>query len=285
MTKVQNNIKHTLEQEIQKNSWNALWLGYVCFANSLLAERVWQGKVGGLPPGGLDGEDIVETVFVKIFDNTLNCEIGVEFEAFIKQSIKATVSHLAISKENVLTVSQFFESKDAIRVCNMLDFASYPEKCQYKMFPSKMFNLTAEQIISEFLQFIKKDACLTKIAKIFVFNGVVFEECFKEIYDSAGLMKCLISNGYIDQKGEVQNEFWILGSSSQMKLDEKFNSQKRVIFLIIARSVMIEKPRDIAEWMNMDIRVIYNITKKMKRYLLSFKNKMKCSNGGDDDEK
>ncbi|MBU0497060.1 MAG: hypothetical protein KKG04_03795 [Candidatus Thermoplasmatota archaeon] len=167
----------------------------------------------------------------------------------------------------------------------MLDFVSYPEKCQYEMFPSPMFNLPVEKIISEFMQFIKKDVCLTKVAKVFVFNGIVFEDCFKEIYDSAGLMKCLVSNGYIDQDGEVQNKFWILGDSSQMRLDEKYDPHKKMIFLIISRSINIEKPRDIAEWLQMDIRAIYNIKRRMKRSLLLFKEKMIDFNGGNSDEK
>ena len=285
MTKIQKSIKETFEKELQKHNWSDIRLDYICFANYLLAAKTWQGKVGGMPPGGLDGEDLVETVFVKILENKLTCKEGVEFDAFVKQSIRATISHLANTVENINTVSSYFYSKEAMCVCNMLDFVSYPEKCQHEMFPSKMFNLTVDQIISEFMQFVKCDHVLTKVAKIFLLNGAVFEECFYDIDQSKALINCLIANGYIDQHGEVQNKFWILGDSSLMKLDEKFNAHKKMIFLIISRSINIEKPKDIAQWLNVELNDIYYIKKKMKRYLLRFKNKMEDFNGGNTDEK
>lgn len=285
MTKIQKSIKDTFEQELLKENWANTRLDYVRFADSLLSSKTWQGNKGGIPPGGLDGEDLVETVFVKILEGKLSCKEGVEFDAFVKQAIRAIVINLANTKENFNTVSSYFYSKEAMCVCNLLDFVSSPEKCQYEMFPSPMFNLPIEKIISEFMQFIKKDVCLTKVAKVFVFNGIVFEDCFQEIDDPSGLIKCLMANGYIDQEGEVQNKFWILGDSSHLKLDEKFNAHKKMIFLIISRSINIEKPRDIAQWLNVELKDIYYIKKKMKRYLLRFKNKMEVFNGGNSDEK
>ncbi|MCK5580741.1 MAG: hypothetical protein KAJ18_05655 [Candidatus Omnitrophica bacterium] len=285
MTKIQNSIKETFEKELQKENWSTIRVDYICFANSLISSKTWQGIRGGIPPGGLDGEDLVEIVFVKILEGKLSCKEGVEFVAFVKQAIRAIVINLVNTKENFNTVSNYFYSKEAMKVCSMLDFISSPEKCQYEMFPSKMFNLTVEQIISAFLRFIKHDSLLTKVAKIFLFNGAVFEECFHDLKDGNLLIKSLTVNGYVDLNGEVQNKFWVLGSSDKMRLDKDFEAHKKVIFLIIRRSTDIEKPRDIAQWLNIGINDIYYIKKKMKRYLLRFKNKMEDSNGGNYDQK
>ena len=353
MTIIRKSVKEAFEKAIKKKSWQSHLSDYVEYANYHISQDEWQGEKSGVASGGLDGEDIVEIIFIKILEDRLNSNYGVvgkrqfdkekldyknifqklikngwaekinskkvlltinldkeknrmakifgqisskilpilehsvkdiEFDAFIKMSIRATVNHLATSKENVITVSNYFYSKQAMKVYNILDFVSYPEQCQYEMFPSKMFNFTVEQIISKFLDFIKHDSGLTKVAKILVFDGAVFEECFQNISNADCLIACLTSNGYIDHEGEVQNKFWILGNADEMKLDNAFVAHRKVIFLMISRSINIEKPKDVAEWLHIARDDIYNIKRRMKRHLLLFKKKMGYFNGGKNNE-
>jgi len=99
MTKIESDLKKTLQEEIQADNWKSLRCGYICFANSLIADHAWQGYTGGIPPGGVDGEDILEIVLLKILEGKLSCNVGVEFEAFIIQSIKSEVSNLSKTTE------------------------------------------------------------------------------------------------------------------------------------------------------------------------------------------
>ena len=56
-----------------------------------------------------------------------------------------------------------------------------------------------------------------------------------------------------------------------MDLSETFSDQRKMIFLMIHQSLNVQKPREIASWLNLDINTVYAMKQKMNRYILKFK--------------
>ena len=148
-----------------------------------------------------------------------------------------------------------------------------PDPDEHNSFYTKYSDEFIQTILNDFLAYVSKDPLLTKVSKIFVYSGVVFEECFEGMVEDAGdLIFHLTKQGYINVEGEVQYKFWKLTNEKDFKLPERFNAQRKMIFLIINQSLNIERPKEIASWLNLDSGVIYTVKQKMNRYIERFRD-------------
>jgi hypothetical protein len=284
MVIVTTTIKNALEKEVSLSSWKDLREGCVRYANSLIRQMIWRGVKGGVPPGGCDGEDIVDTILVKVFEERLTCQPGVECKAFLIQSIKAEVSHLARGKENRETISEQYFPENLDHPVSLLDTYVNEQDQTLRVYS----DLTEEYIrrfLDGFLEFVRGDEILCKITKIFIYNGAVFPECFAELGSEAEiLMVNLRQGGYLNEEGEVQARFWSLSNYTQLQLPSAFERHQKTIFLIISESLNIRKPREIARWLRLDIMVVFNKRRQMKRYLQKYQKIMGNHKGGHNHE-
>lgn len=275
MIKVASTAQETLKELRKGDTWASFWQEGVQYAEKRINQEIWfgvKGAKGGVPPDCKMGVDIVDLVIKKILSGRLTCKPNVDFTAFFYRTIRTEVRLLARSKKNLDMISDQTGSGDTRKNFSMFDI-NPPDPDEHNSFYTKYSDEFIQTILNDFLAYVSKDPLLTKVSKIFVYSGVVFEECFEGMVEDAGdLIFHLTKQGYINVEGEVQYKFWKLTNEKDFKLPERFNAQRKMIFLIINQSLNIERPKEIASWLNLDAGVIYTVKQKMNRYIERFRD-------------
>jgi len=260
-----------LRKELESDSWPATKADCCKFAYARMKSMTWKGIKGGVPPGGLIAEDFLNIVINKTLEGALTCSNEVPCVAFLKKSIMSELSNLAKSKENKITKSEYELTADLAKnesLFNWLHIDTYHEEVY-----SDMTEEFIESLLPELLEFVRSDEIIFKIVKMFIHAGVVFPENFHYYaYDGDALIEELEGNGYIGCEGNVLPRFWALKRSSDLKLSTQFADYRDAIFTIINQSLNITKPRDIARWLRLDVKVVYNKKKKLERKIRKFKS-------------
>ena len=271
MVKIRSSVQKTLVEQMRLGSWSAFRLDCIKYADKRIVQHIWFGAKGGVPPNGKTGSDIFDLVIKKIQSGRLNCKPDVDFKAFMFRTIRAEISLLAKSKKNLKFISDQLYSNKSMKGFSLYDFTP-SNTDEHNKFYSKYSDGFIEQILNDFLNGVRNDKHLAMITKVFVYSGVVFEDSFEGIvYNPKALVQALNLQGYIDENGEVQHKFWQLTDATQFELPQEFLEQRKMIFLMIHQSLNVEKPKDIASWLNMDIKTVYAMKQKMNRYIKKFK--------------
>ena len=274
MVKIRFTVQKTLREQMRQGSWSAFRLDCVKYAEKWIAQQYWFGAKGGVPPKGKTGADIVDLVIKKVQTGRLNCKPNVDFTSFMYRTIKAEVRLLAKSKKNLKFTSDQIYSNKSMGSFSLYDLTP-ANTDEHNKFYSKYSDGFIEKILKDFLNYVRSDRLLAMITKIYVYSGVVFDTCFDGIVlEPKQLVHELNLKGYIDENGEVQDRFWKLTDATQMELSESFSDQRKMIFLMIHQSLNVQKPREIASWLNLDINTVYAMKQKMNRYILKFKKEL-----------
>lgn len=269
MVKIKESARIALEKEIKKGSWPNLKKECCRYARCICRRKRWQGVNGGVPPGGYDAEDFVEVVILKTLSGKLRCEQEIELKVFLFQSIKWEILGLARKTENkLMRAEQYFEQGS--RFNNVFDWITVMPK-NPKILLSELEEEEKHEILIGFLDFVKEDIALFRIAKIFILPGVVYPECFLGVVDDIDeLITDLELNGYVNKDGEVQSVFWRLKDYSSMKLCPRFYGKKRKVYAVILKSLLVERPMQISSWLHIDVTEIYEIRRRMGRSILRY---------------
>ncbi|MCA9408608.1 MAG: hypothetical protein H6755_05990 [Candidatus Omnitrophica bacterium] len=263
-------FKNKLMKELESDSWPTLKEDCCKFAYARMKSMFWKGVKGGTPPGGLVAEDFLYIVISKVFDGILNPKPDVPCVSFLKQSIKSELSNLSKSKENKITNSEDVLTDDLAKNESLFNWLYIDSEYEEKY--SDMTEEFIESLLPELLEFVRSDEVITKIVKMFIYAGVVFPENFHYYaYDGQALIEELEEKGYLGCEGNVLPKFWALKRSSGLKLSTQFADYRDAIFTIINQSLNITKPRDIARWLRLDVKVVYNKKKKLERKIRKFK--------------
>ncbi|MCA9407177.1 MAG: hypothetical protein KC733_00675 [Candidatus Omnitrophica bacterium] len=275
MIKVKSTVQKTLKEQMKTDAWPLFWQECVGYAEKRFDQEIWfgvKGAKGGVPPDCKMGVDIVNLVIKKVLTGRRNCEPDVDFKAFFFRTIKSEISLLAKSKRNLNATSIEVLSDKSKKHYTLFDITE-SEFEEHNDFYNRYSDEFIESVLHNFLNFVRKDPLLAMITKIFIYSGVIFEECFAGIVQNEReLVLHLTKLGYINREGEVQAKFWQLTNASQLILPAKFNHQQKMIFLIINQSLNIEKSREIASWLNLDVNVVYTMKQKMNRYIERFRD-------------
>lgn len=275
MVKVASTAQETLKTLRKSESWPEFWQDGVAYAEKRIDQEIWfgiKGAKGGVPPDCKMGVDIVDLVIKKILSGRLNCKPDVDFTAFFYRTIRSEVKLLAKSKKNMDMMSDQQTSGETKKDFSLFDIMP-PDTDEHNDFYAKYSPEFIETILHNFLNFVRKDPLLVKVSKIFVYSGVIFEDCFQGMVDDEReLIFHLKKEGYISPEGEVRLKFWKLHNEAELKLPDQFKPHRKMIFLIINQSLNIEQPREIASWLNLDSSAVHRVKQKMKRYIERFRD-------------
>ncbi|MCA9398590.1 MAG: hypothetical protein KC618_02490 [Candidatus Omnitrophica bacterium] len=273
MVKVTTTIQDALKEEMASDSWPELRLDCCKFALSRMSSMKWKGVKGvdgGVPPGGHTVEDIFDIVVCKTLDGSLNCGKNVPCVAFLKKSIMSVLSNLAKLSENKITSPESAFTSKLDTKESFFNWVHTDAQDQEEIY-SEFTEEYIEKLLPTLLDFFRNDEVLFKITKIFLYAGAVFPECFHYYaYDAKALISELQKNGYIGVEGNVLGTFWYLKEPSDLDLSVSFADYAGDIYSIIALSPGIKKPQDIAKWLRLDVKIVYNKRKQMNRRLRKF---------------
>lgn len=86
------------------------------YANGLLRRRFWQGKYGGIPANGEEGEDIVVRVFAKVSsgDRNWNQEKYPDLLPVLFKMVKSEVWNLQVDEDNNHIKKPFYDEEGEV---------------------------------------------------------------------------------------------------------------------------------------------------------------------------
>jgi hypothetical protein len=86
------------------------------YANGLLKRRVWQGKLGGVPANGEEGQDIVVRVFSKVSSGGRNWDQQKypDLLPVLYKMVKSEVWNLKVAEANAHIKNPFFDEEGEI---------------------------------------------------------------------------------------------------------------------------------------------------------------------------
>jgi hypothetical protein len=137
------------------------------YANSLLRRKVLQGVVGGVPPNGEEGEDIVLRVFGKLAsgDRTWNQEKFPDLLPVLFKMVKSEIWNITVFEGNAFVRKPFFNELDEIHSTVEEAFGRMSHSPLTEVQIKQIEDISGE-IISKLISAVESDAELNKLLEM-----------------------------------------------------------------------------------------------------------------------